>query len=154
MYWWANWPVALSHKLVHCTCAHGNLTTGSKTLWKRWEHFSSFYNIFTIFLSSGVKLDIHLWNVVVRFIVFLKFANLICPGTDISKCFRKSLGFRDNESRLHLGIAVRKSCIPRGMFWPLHFKFIWVQSLCNWSQKILQSNWNKVFKTPVQVKLV
>ena len=32
---------------------------------------------------------------------FLTSANLICQGTDISKCFRESLGLRDNESRLH-----------------------------------------------------
>ena len=37
---------------------------------------------------------------VVRFIVFLTSATLICRGTDISKCSRESLGFRDNDSRL------------------------------------------------------
>ena len=39
---------------------------------------------------------------VVQFIVFLTFATLICRGTDISKCFRESLGIRDNESRLYI----------------------------------------------------
>ena len=35
---------------------------------------------------------------------FLNSANLICRGTDISKYFRESLGFRDNERRLyHIG---------------------------------------------------
>ena len=29
-------------------------------------------------------------------------AHLICQSTDISKCFRGSLGFRDNESQLYL----------------------------------------------------
>ena len=53
-------------------------------------------------LTSGVKLYIHLLNVVVRFIVFLTSATLIFRGTDISKCFRKSLGIRDNESGLYL----------------------------------------------------
>ena len=39
---------------------------------------------------------------VVRFNVFLGSANLICRGTDISKCLRESLGLRDNESRLYM----------------------------------------------------
>ena len=34
---------------------------------------------------------------VVRLIVFLSSANLICRSTDISKCFIVSLGFRDFE---------------------------------------------------------
>ena len=41
-------------------------------------------------------------NVVVRFLVFLSFVNLIRRGTDISKYFRESLGLRNNESRLYL----------------------------------------------------
>ena len=43
-----------------------------------------------------------LLNVVILFNVFLGSANLICRGTDISKCFRESLGLRDNESQLYL----------------------------------------------------
>ena len=38
----------------------------------------------------------------VQFIVFLTLSTLICRGTDISKCFSESFGFRDNESRLYL----------------------------------------------------
>ena len=53
-------------------------------------------------LTSGVKLHIHLLNVVVRFIVFLNSATLIFQGMDILKFFRESLGIRDNESRLYL----------------------------------------------------
>ena len=34
-------------------------------------------------------------------IFFLNTINLICRSTDISKCFRGSLRFRDNESRLY-----------------------------------------------------
>ena len=49
----------------------------------------------------GVKLHIHLLYVVVRLIVFLTSATLIFRGTDISKCFRESLGIQDNESRLY-----------------------------------------------------
>ena len=54
-----------------------------------------------IFLTSGVKLHIHLLNVAVQFIVFLILSTLICRGTDISKYFSESLGIRDNESRLY-----------------------------------------------------
>ena len=43
-----------------------------------------------------------LLKVVVRLIVFLSSANLICRSTDISKCFIESLGVRDNESRLYV----------------------------------------------------
>ena len=66
---------------------------------KRRNFFSK---LFYIFLTLGVKLHIHLLNVVVRFIVFLTSATLTCRGTDISKCFREFLGIRDNESRLYL----------------------------------------------------
>ena len=61
-----------------------------------------FHIIVNIFLTSGVKLHIHLLNVVVRVIVFFTSATLICRGTDILKFFRESLGIRDNESRLYL----------------------------------------------------
>ena len=52
---------------------HCNLTTGNKILWKRGEiapkeQFLLFSTIFSMYLTSGVKLYIHLWNVVVRFI--------------------------------------------------------------------------------------
>ena len=45
---------------------------------------------------------------VVRLIVFLNFTNLIYRGTDILKCFRESLGLRDNESRLYFNILHEK----------------------------------------------
>ena len=72
------------------------LRTGNKILWKRGE-----IAIFNMSLTSEVKLHIHLLNVVVQFIVFLTSATLIFQGMDISKCFRQSLGIRDNESRLY-----------------------------------------------------
>ena len=53
-----------------------------------------------IFLTSGVKLHIHLLNMVVQFIVFLTLSTLICRGTNISKCFSESFGIRDNENRM------------------------------------------------------
>ena len=71
-------------------------------MWNRGEISPLFHNIFDISLTSGVKLHIHLLNVIVRFIVFLTSATLIFRGTDILKCFRESLGIRDNESRLYL----------------------------------------------------
>ena len=82
------------------------MTTGNKIMWRRGEiasNFSSFPHYFIYnFLTSGVKLHIHLLNVVVQFIVFLTLSTLICLSTDISKCFSESLGTRDNESRLYL----------------------------------------------------
>ena len=79
-------------------------------MWKRGEiapkeQFLLFSTLFYIYISnSGVKLHIHLLNVVVQFIVFLTLSTLICRGTDISKCFSESLGIRDNESRLYFNI--------------------------------------------------
>ena len=82
-------------------------------MWKRGEIapkeqfllFSTLFYIYT-FLTSGVKLHIHLLNVVVQFIVFLTLSTLICLGTDISKYFSESLGNRDNESRLYMHVSV------------------------------------------------
>ena len=71
-------------------------------MWKRGEISPLFHIIlYIIFLTSEVKLHIHLLNVVVQFIVFLALSTLICQSTDISKCFSESLGIRDNESRLY-----------------------------------------------------
>ena len=80
---------------------HEIMTTEQNNVEKRSN--SSFPHYFTyIILTSGVKLHIHLLNVVVQFIVFLTLSSLICRGTDISKCFSESLGIRDNGSRLYL----------------------------------------------------
>ena len=78
-------------------------------MWKRGEIapkeqfllFSTLFYIY-IFLTSGVKLHIHLLNVVVQFIFFLTLSTLICRGTNISKYSRESLGLRDNGSRLYI----------------------------------------------------
>ena len=66
------------------------------------SNFSSFPHYFVYISNLGVKLHIHLLNVVVRSTVFLTSATLISLGTDISKCFRESIGIRDNESRLYI----------------------------------------------------
>ena len=62
------------------------MTTGNKIMWKRGEiapNFSSLPHYFIyIFLTSGVKLHIHLLNVVVQFIVFVTLSTLIYRGTD------------------------------------------------------------------------
>ena len=85
-------------------------------MWKRGEIapkeqfllFSTLLYIY-IFLTSGVKLHIHLLNMVVLFIVLLTLSTLICRGMDISKCFSESLGIRDNESRLYIYYIVSVS---------------------------------------------
>ena len=80
-------------------------------MWKRGEIAPPlFHNIFNMSLASGVKLHIHLLNVVVQFIVFLISATLIFRGTDISKCFRESLGIRDNESQLYILMELLTFC--------------------------------------------
>ena len=75
------------------------MTKGNKIRWKEEKlllrsNFSSFPHYFIyIFLNSGVKLHIHLLNVVVQFIVFLTLLTLICRGMDISKCSVSLLEF-------------------------------------------------------------
>ena len=75
-------------------------------MWKRGEiapkeQFLLFSTLFYTYIqTSGVKLHIHLLNVVVQFIILLTLSTLICRSTDISKGFSESLGIRDNESRL------------------------------------------------------
>ena len=64
------------------------MTTGNKIMWKRGEiapkeQFLLFSTLFYIYIS-GVKLHIHLLNVVVQFIVFLTLLTLIRRGKDIS----------------------------------------------------------------------
>ena len=77
-------------------------------MWKRGEiapqeQFLLFSTLLYIYISSfRSHLHIHLLNVVAQFIVFLALSTLICRGTDISKCFSKSLGIRDKESRLYI----------------------------------------------------
>ena len=74
-------------------------------MWKRGEiapkeQFLLFSTLFYIYISN-FRSHIHLLNVVVQFIIFLTLSTLICRGTDISKCFSKSLGIRDNDIRLY-----------------------------------------------------
>ena len=94
-------------------------------MWKRGEIapkeqfllFSTLFYIY-IFLTSVVKLHIHLLNMVVQLIVFLTLPTLICRGTDISKCFSESLGIRDNESRLYFEVLL--------LYWPSDSKLVFL----------------------------
>ena len=45
---------------------------------------------------------------------FLNSENLICRGTDISKCFRESLGIRDIESQLYYFLGKVRKLWPIG----------------------------------------
>ena len=66
-------------------------------MWKRGEispkeQFLLFSTLLYIYISNlGVKLHIHLLNVIVQIIALLILLTLICRGTDISKCFSESL---------------------------------------------------------------
>ena len=87
-------------------------------MWKRGEiapkeQFLLFSTLYIyIFSNSGVKLQIHLLNVVVKCIGFLTHSTLICRGTDISKYFSESLGIRDNESRLYIDPNFQDRMLP------------------------------------------
>ena len=89
-----------------------HLTIGKKYCEKEEKlllesNFSSFPQYFQYISNFKSKsILIHLLKVVVRFILFLNSANLICRVTDISKYFRESLGIRDNESRLYFSNTV------------------------------------------------
>ena len=85
---------------------HENLTTSKKYCGEEEKlllrsNFSSFPQYFR-YVSNVKSPNIY------KFVkcgcsnyFFLNFENLICWGTDISKCFRESLGIRHNESRLY-----------------------------------------------------
>ena len=88
------------------------------------RNFSSFPQYFQYIPNLGVKLHIHSVKGGCRLIVFLSSANLICRSTDISKCFIESLGFRDNESRLH--IAAGKTAIKIFLFFFFFFFFFFL----------------------------
>ena len=112
------------------------MTIGNKIMWKRGEiapkcNFSSFPHYFIyIILLSGVKLHIHLLNVVVQFIVFLTLSTLICRSTDISVSV-SPLEFEitrvDCMYTLNIQIGLIKQCRPRSDttecdIWPRGYK--------------------------------
>ena len=71
------------------------MTVGNKIR----SNFSSFPTLFYIyiFLTSAVKLHIHLLNVVVQFVFLTLNSDMLRYGY---LCFNESLGIRDNESQL------------------------------------------------------
>ena len=70
-------------------------------MWKRGETSPLFHNIFSISPFSGVKLYIHLWNVVVWFIFFPQFCKSDMSRYGYLEVFQIVPGLRDNESRLY-----------------------------------------------------
>ena len=87
-----------------------NLITGNKILWKRGElllrsNFSSFPQYFQYISNFKSPITYTFVKCGCSIYFFLKSANLICRSTDITKYFRESLGIRDNESRLYIGIT-------------------------------------------------
>ena len=84
------------------------MITGYKIMWKRGEIapkeqfllFSTIFSVYLDFQESNYIFICEMWLFDLSF--FLNSANLICRDTDFSKCFRESLGLRDNERRLYL----------------------------------------------------
>ena len=90
---------------------HENLTTSKKYCGKEEKlllrsNFSSFPQYFRYIsnVKSPITYKFVKYGCLNYF--FLKSENLICQGTDISKCFRESLGIRDNESRLYIYLGL------------------------------------------------
>ena len=87
---------------------------------------SSFPHYFIyIFLTSGVKLHIHLLNVVVQFIVLLTLSILICRRTDISKCFSDPLEFE--ITRIDCIITLLALCVSMNYYFLAMPPFNWSQ---------------------------
>ena len=63
---------------------------------------------------------------------FLNTTNLMCRSTDISKCFRGSLRFRDNESRLYVHVNGLKQYGHINGSCPFCFLFIFLLQFKKW----------------------
>ena len=86
---------------------HENLTTSKKYCGKEEKlllrsNFSSFPQYFRYISNVKSPITYIFVKCGCSNYFFLSSENLICRGTDISKCFRESLGIRDNESRLYI----------------------------------------------------
>ena len=67
------------------------------------EQFLPFSTIFSTDISNKrCQITCSFVEFGCSFGIFLNSTNLICPSTDISKCFRGSLRRRDNESQVLL----------------------------------------------------
>ena len=95
-------------------------------MWKREEIapkekfllFSTIFSVYLYFQESNYIFLCETWLFDLSFL--LNSANLICRETDIAKYFSESLGPRDNESRLYIGL------IPPSFdaFGKLYFVFV------------------------------
>ena len=92
---WSWFDIGIKNQVTNYCGKEEKLLLGSN-----FFHLPQYFQY--IFLTKGVRLHIHLWNLVVRIVFFLNTTILICRSTDISKCSRGSLRFRDNESRLYI----------------------------------------------------
>ena len=132
---------------------HENLTTGNKILWKKRRNCSYeamsplFHNIFKTSLTSGVKLHINLWNVVVRLIfssipqiwhIEVQISRSISASPldfektrvdckyssqKISYCFTSRLGIISDSSSWHglscLATLILQIWLPRDCAWQI-----------------------------------
>ena len=88
-----------------------NAPKDNKLMWKRGEIvpkeqfllFSTIFSVYLYFQESNYIFICEMCLFGLSF--FLNSANLICRDTDISKYVRESLGLRDNESRLYVGMT-------------------------------------------------
>ena len=74
----------------------------------RFHFFSTIFSIYLQLQESKYISICEMWLFDLFF--FLKSANLIYQGTDVSKYFWETLGLRDNEIRLYFEIRPRKRC--------------------------------------------
>ena len=86
---------------------HEHLTTSKKYCGKKEKlllrsNFSSFPQYFQCISNVKSPITYKFVKCGCSNYFFLQSENLICRGTDISKCFRESLGIPDNESRLYM----------------------------------------------------
>ena len=86
---------------------HENLTTSKKYCGKEEKllirsNFSSFPQYFRYISNVKSAITYKFVKFGCSNYFFLNSENVICRGTDISKCFRESLAIRDNESRLYI----------------------------------------------------
>ena len=85
---------------------HENLTRSKKYFRKEEKLlFSSFPQYFQYISNIKSAITYKFVNCGCSNYFFLNSENLICRGTDISKCFRESLGIRDNESWLYFKMS-------------------------------------------------
>ena len=88
-----------------------------------------FSRIFSLSLTSGLKLHIHLWNLVVRFI----FPQFYKSDISMYGYLRGSIGLRDNESRLKHNLTYHWGSAGG-------FLLLWYSSGAVWHPRDLQAS--------------